>query len=121
MLDNDACKKVNNFYKLNSRNTKVYSTIYCNKNKYLSLTDNYKKLNNFTLRVDTIKVNITFTPQELFLEKDNNLYFFIRVDRLYTYDEEEENYEDKFSIGTIFLEKFVTVFDGDAKCLYILK
>ena len=121
MLDNDACRKVNNFYKLNSRNTKVYSTIYCDKNKYLSLTDNYKKLNNLTLRVDTIKVNITFTPQELFLEKDNNLYFFIRVDRLYTYDEEEENYEDKFSIGTIFLEKFVTVFDGDAKCLYILK
>ena len=121
MLDNNVCKKVNNYYKLNSRNTKLYTTIYCDKNKYLSLTDNYKKLNNLTLSVDDIKINITFTPQELFLEKDNNLYFFIRVDRLYTYDEEEESYDDKFSIGTIFLEKFVTVFDDDAKCLYILR
>ena len=40
--------------------------------------------------METIRVNITFTPQELFFEKDNNLYFLIRVDRLFTYDEEED-------------------------------
>ena len=121
MFDDNVCQKVINIYKINNRNAKIYTTIYCDKNKYLQLTDNYKKLNNLTLRVETIRVNITFTPQELFFEKDNNLYFLIRVDRLFTYDEEEDIYEDKNSIGTILLEKYVTVFDDDAKCLYILR
>ena len=107
MLDNDACQKVITHFN-------YYITMYCDKNKYLSLTDNYKKLHNLTLNIDTIRENITFSPQELFLEKDDNLYFFIRVDK-------SNHYEERISIGTILLEKFVTVFDDDAKCLYILK
>ena len=107
MLDNDACFTIITHYN-------YYTSIYCDKNRYLSLTDNYKKLNNLTFFLDIARENITFTPQELFLEKDNNLYFFIRVDK-------SNNFQERLSIGTIFLEKFFTVFDDDAKCLYILR
>ena len=88
-----------------------YLTIYCNKKKYLSLTDNYKKLKDFTIYLSEVKQNISFTPKELFIEKGDYVYFFIREDRK----------KDSYSIGSILLEKYVTVFDDDAKILYILK
>ena len=100
--------------------SKYYKTIYCNKKKYLELTDNYKKLDNLVLFLNNVHENITFTPKDLFLEKDDYMYFFVRVDISPPIGEDEyENVE--FSIGTILLEKYFTVFDDKEKTLYILK
>jgi hypothetical protein len=108
MLDtsnNNICKEVIISYnKIN---------VYCNKKKYLELTDNYQKLNNLTFFLDKVRENITFSPQDLFLEKDNYIYFFVRVDNYFS------GYQ--YAIGTILLEKYFTVFDDDAKMLYILR
>ena len=57
-------------------------------------------------------INLTFTPQELFLEKNDNLYFYIAYSA-------QEN--DDWYMGTIFFEKYLTVFNNDAKMLSILK
>ena len=93
-----------------------YLSIYCNKKEFLSYTDNYKKLDDFiiTISLNDNRENITFSPKDLFLEKDNNIYFFIRECRI--------NQEfDHYSIGSILLEKYITVFDDEAKYLYILR
>ena len=87
-----------------------YISIYCNKNKYLSLTNNYNNLHNFVIFLRE-RENITFSPKDLFMEKGDYVYFFIREDRK----------NDHFSIGNILLEKYITVFDDEAKLLYILK
>ena len=55
--------------------------------------------------------NITFSPKELFMEKDDKIYFLIREDKK----------SDYFTLGSILLEKYITVFDDEAKQLYILK
>ena len=91
----------------------AYVSIYCNKNDYLSLTDNYNKLNSFTisLYLKDGRENITFSPKELFMEKDDKIYFLIREDKK----------SDYFTLGSILLEKYITVFDDEAKQLYILK
>ena len=57
------------------------------------------------------KENITFTPKDLFMEKGDKIYFFIR----------EDIKSDYFTLGSLFLEKYITVFDDEAKQLYILK
>ena len=86
--------------------------IYCKKNEYLQLTDNFKKLPNLNLYGYKLGINLTFTPQELFLEKNDNLYFYIA----YSVQENDDWY-----MGTIFFEKYLTVFNNDAKMLSILK
>ena len=93
-----------------------YRSIYCNKKAFLSLTDNYNKLHDFilSLSLEDSKENITFSPKDLFLEKDDNIYFFIR-------DDKKINEYGYFSIGSLLLEKYITVFDDESKYLYILK
>ena len=103
--DNGICKEVLINYN--------YFTVYCNKKKYLELTNNYQKLNNLTFFLDKVRENITFTPQDLFLEKDNYMHFFVRIDNYFA--------GNQYAIGTILLEKYFTVFDDDAKMLYILR
>ena len=84
---------------------KDYFDYGTNKKKYLELTDNYKKLDNLVLFLNNVHENITFTPKDLFLEKDDYMYFFVRVDISPPIGEDEyENVE--FSIGTILLEKY---------------
>lgn len=129
MLNNEICKEVQTFFTLTKTKEyqkTTYKTIYCDKEKYLSLTDNYKKLKPLKLEFSTNFDNIAFTPQDLFLEKDNNVYFFIREhETFYQYYSDIDDNEEKmyyfFSIGTILFEKYVTVFDNEAKILYILK
>ena len=89
-----------------------YNSIYCKKKEYLEMTDNYKKLPTLNLFGYRLGVNITFTPQDLFIEKGDNIYFYIAYD--------SKNEEDWY-IGTIFLEKYITVFDNYEKKLSILK
>ena len=89
-----------------------FYTVYCNKKEYLELTDNYKKLPELNLYGYRIGFNITFTPQELFLEKDDKIYFLIG------YNHFKNN---EWNIGTIFFEKYVIIFDNDSKQLRILK
>ena len=47
------------------------------------------------------------------LEKDNYMHFFVRIDNYFS--------GNQYAIGTILLEKYFTVFDDDAKMLYILR
>ena len=57
-------------------------------------------------------INITFTPQDLFIEKGDYLYFYVAYD---------EHALDDWYIGTILLEKYITVFDNYEKKFSILK
>ena len=88
-----------------------YHSIYCSKNNYLSLIGKYEKLPNFIIFLKQPRENISFSAKDLFLEQGNNIYFFIREDKKSSY----------FTIGTILFEKYITVFDDDAKYLYILR
>ena len=89
-----------------------FHSVYCDKKEYLELTDNYKKLPTLNMYGYRLGVNITFTPKELFIEKEDRIYFFIAYDF---------NLNDEWHMGHIFLEKYITVFDNDAKKLSILK
>ena len=130
MLNNkEICKEVQTIFSI-SRTREyertAYKTIYCDKEKYLALTDNYKKLKSLKLEFSHLLDYIAFTPQELFLEKDNNLYFYIRDhETFYQYysdiDADSGRIYYYHSIGTILFEKYLTVFDNDAKMLYILR
>ena len=101
---------------------RFYYAIYCDKEKYLKQTNNYKKLPNLILLYGEENYNFTFTPQELFLEKDGYVYFFVGYGVKYAYDEDDISSRDNtFSLGSIFLQKYVTVFHDEAKILYILK
>lgn len=107
LIDEEICsEEVTDYY---------YRSIYCNKKKYLSLTDNYKKLPNFTIFLKE-RYNITFSPKDLFLEKGDYIYFFIRELR-----PRDHRKDVKFSIGSILFEKYVVVFDDEASLLYILQ
>ena len=130
MLNNkEICKEVQTIFSIirtREYEKTTYKTIYCDKEKYLALTDNFKKLKNFKIEFSHLLDNIVFTPQELFVEKDNNLYFYIREhETLYQYysdvDDDTGRMDYYFFIGTILFEKYLTVFDNDAKMLYILK
>ena len=89
-----------------------FSVIYCNKKDYLSLTDNYKKLPNLDLFAHRFGVNFTFTPKDLFLEKDDKLYFYIAYN---------SHRNEEWEMGTIFLEKYITVFNNEETTLNILQ
>ena len=103
-LDEDICfEEVAEFY---------FTTVYCNKKKFLSLTNNYKKLPNFILYGYQLEGNLTFSAKDLFLEKDDKVYFFIAFDSHKT---------DEWNMGSIFFEKFITVFNNDLKTIKILK
>ena len=88
-----------------------FHSVYCDKKEYLALTDNYKKLP--TLNIYHHELDIIFSPKELFLEKGDKIFFFIAYS---THD-----YEGEWHIGNIFLEKYITVFNNEAKQLNILK
>ena len=89
-----------------------FHAIYCKKKEYLKLTDNYKKLPNLDLFSNKFGVNITFTPHDLFVEKDNKLYFYIAYN---------SHKDEDWGIGTIFMEKYLTVFNNNETMLKILK
>ena len=89
-----------------------FNAIYCNKKEYLELTDNFKKLPNLDLFGHQFGVNFTFTPKDLFLEKDDKLYFYIGYN---SYK------KDQWVMGTIFLEKYIIVFNNNEITLKILQ
>ena len=89
-----------------------FKTIYCNKKKYLQLTDNYKKLPKFILYGYQLEGNLTFEAKDLFLEKDDKVYFFIAYN---------SHKNDEWNMGSIFFEKFITVFNNELKTIKILK
>ena len=88
-----------------------FNSVYCNKKEFLALTDNYKKLPNLIIYHHTF--NLTFTPKELFLEKGDKVYFFIA--------QNSKLYDDEWHIGNILLEKYITVFNNEAKQFSILR
>ena len=114
---------IKGYYLLNNENTTdficfndesefFFQSVYCDKKKYLELTDNYKKLPVLNLFGRNHEVNITFTPKELFIEKDDTLFFFIAYNK---------HKEEEWNFGSIFLEKYITVFNNDQKKLSVLK
>ena len=88
-----------------------YYGVHCDKKKFLSLTDNYKKLPTLNF-AGTLGINITFVPKDLFIEKNDKLYFLIGCD---SYN------DDEWYFGNIFLQKYITIINNDAKTMYILK
>ena len=89
-----------------------FHSIYCRKKEYLELTDNYKKLPDLNLFGINIGFNITFKAKELFVEKDDIVYFLIGYSTKSDFD---------WQMGNVFLEKYITIFDNDAKLVSILK
>ena len=117
------CKEIDNKYE-------YFHTDYCNKKQYLEHTNNYNKLNDiiFYYKKEGDEYNFTFSPKELFYEKDDYLYFFIGYGEKYAEYESDESGLNlipvmfyTFHLGTIFLEKYVAVFDDSVPSLYILK
>ena len=106
-----------NIFDLNQEycfNTKVeyyFNAIYCDKKKYLTLTDNYKNLPTISF-FGELQINITFTPKDLFIEKDDKIYFLIAYD---------EHRDTDWYFGNIFLQKYTVVFNNDARTMNVLK
>ena len=84
---------------------------YCNKKKYLDVTDNYKKLPTINFE-GPLQINITFVPKDLFIEKDDKIFFLIAYDG---------HREDDWYFGNIFLQKYTVVFDNGNRKLSVLK
>ena len=88
------------------------SSISCNKKKFLEKTKNLKTIPSLTFQIRNNNLNITFSPNELFKIKDDDIYFLIA----------HHSYKDsQCFIGSIFLSKFTTIFDNDSKQIKILK
>lgn len=102
---------VNKFICFDEESNLYFHSVYCDKKEYLALTDNYKKLPTLNLLLNNY--NISFTPQELFIENGDKIFFFIAYNK--------HAYEGDWYIGNIFLEKYITVFNNDARQLNILK
>ena len=88
------------------------SYIYCNKKKFLEKIKNLNTIPSLTFQIRNSNLNITFSPNELFRIKDDDIYFLIV----------HHSYKDKqCTIGSIFLSKYTTIFDNDSKQIKILK
>ena len=66
----------------------------------------------FNIFSSTNEANLTFSAKDLFLERDDKIYFFISYDW---------HKDDQWVFGSILLEKYITVFNNDLKKLNILK
>ena len=88
------------------------SSISCNKKIFLEKTKNLNTIPSITFQIKSSNLNITFSPNELFRIKDDDIYFLIA----------HQTYKDsQCFIGSIFLAKYTTIFDNDSKQIKILK
>ena len=88
------------------------SSISCNKKIFLEKTKNLNTIPSITFQIKSSNLNITFSPNELFRIKDDDIYFLIA----------HRTYKDsQCFIGSIFLSKYTTIFDNDSKQIKILK
>ena len=86
-----------------------YNTIICDKNKIASLDDFY---DNFpTAYFLHLKFNTTFEfeRKDLLVEKDDRIYFMMYTDN--------NNNENMWGIGKIFMEKYLLTFDYETKSI----
>ena len=90
-----------------------FKGIYCKKKEFIKITDNYKILPELNFFSSDLHLNITFTPNELFREYNNTLFFLVGHD---TQIEKNE-----WFIGSIFFQKYNIVFDPESKQLYLMK
>ena len=106
--DNLICfEEISNFF---------FHTIYCDKNEFLKLSGGYNNLPTLNLNFISTneRYNISFNANDLFLEIGDKIYFFIGYNSRMTLD-------DKFVIGSLLLEKYITIFNNEEKTLTILK
>ena len=88
------------------------SAVSCNKNKFLERTNNLKNLPSLTFQLKQYNLNLTFTPNDLFVIEGDDIYFMIA----------HHSYKDRdCTIGSILLKKYNIIFDDDAKLMKILK
>ena len=90
-----------------------FKGIYCKKNEFLKITNNYKILPELNFFSSDLHLNITFTSKELFRDYNNTLFFLIGHD---TQIEKNE-----WFIGSLLLQKYNIVFDPESKQLYLMK
>ena len=93
-----------------------FHSIYCDKNEFIKLTEGYDNLPELNLNfISNGEIhNISFSSKDLLLEVGNYIYFFIGYNSRMTMD-------DKFVLGSLLLEKYITVFNNEEKTLNILK
>jgi hypothetical protein len=88
------------------------SAVSCNKNKFLERTNNLKNLPSLTFQLKQYNLNLTFTPNDLFVIEGDDIYFMIA----------HHSYKDRdCTIGSILLKKYNIIFDDDEKLMKILK
>ena len=106
--DNLICfEEISNFF---------FHTVYCDRNEFLKLCGGYNNLPILNLNFISIneRYNISFNAKDLFLEIGDKIYFFIGYNSRMTLD-------DKFVIGSLLLEKYITIFNNEEKTLTIFK
>ena len=104
-LKENICQELTVEYKI--------SSIICNKKKFLSKTNKLKSIPSITFQHKKINLNITFTPNDFFRTVGDDIYFLI------VYNSFKES--QATTIGSIFLNKYHTVFNVDSKQIKIFK
>ena len=88
------------------------SSITCNKKEFLSRTNKLKDIPSIVFQDKKININITFTPNDFFRTENDDIYFLIVYN---------SNKDGQITIGSIFLNKYHTVFNVDSKQMKIFK
>jgi len=103
-FENKICNKILAEYK--------FSGISCNKKAFYEKTNNLKNFPSLIFQIRQHNLNITFTSNELFRLEGDDLFFLIA----------HQSYkDDHFTVGSIFLRKYTTIFDVESKQIKIFK
>ena len=103
-LKENICQEHSVEYKL--------SSITCNKKKFLSKTNKLKNISPIIFQDKKININITFAPNDFFRIENDDIYLLIVYN---------SNKDSQITIGSIFLNKYHTVFNVDSKHMKIFK
>ena len=88
------------------------SSVSCKKEQFLEKTNKLKNIPSLIFQVKQYNLNITFTPNDFFRIEDDTIYFLMA----------HHSYKDtQCYVGSLFLQKYPTIFDVDSKQMKILK
>ena len=86
-----------------------YTTIICDKNKIKSLDDFYDKFPTAYFFHFDFNTTFEFESKDLLIEEGDNIYFMMYIDN--------NNKENMWGIGKIFMEKYLLTFDYTNKSI----
>ena len=86
-----------------------YNTIICDKNKIASLDDFYDNFPTAYFFHFEFNTTFEFERKDLLVEKDDRIYFMMYTDN--------NNNENMWGIGKIFMEKYLLTFDYETKSI----